>query len=133
MRPIVCRPIVCSNPGDGDKLRGVDRPRCAVEIQSGLAEGGAGVPSEKLEYRVGIHVGDVVEESDADLMGDGVNIAARLEGICDLSCPRTPTGKSSRASSFGSPISAHGTSRTSPIRRPEFRGFPEVIGLSRHP
>jgi class 3 adenylate cyclase len=36
-----------------------------------------------MEFRVGIHVGDVVEESDGDLMGDGVNIAARLEGICD--------------------------------------------------
>ena len=35
----------------------------------------------RIEFRVGIHVGDVVEESDGDLMGDGVNIAARLEGI----------------------------------------------------
>ena len=38
-------------------------------------------PSERIEFRVGIHLGDVVEESDGDLMGDGVNIAARLEGI----------------------------------------------------
>ena len=36
-----------------------------------------------IEFRVGIHVGDVVEESDGDLIGDGVNIAARLEGIAD--------------------------------------------------
>src|SRR6516162_9539103 len=35
----------------------------------------------RIEFRVGIHVGDVVEESDGDLMGDGVNIAARLEGV----------------------------------------------------
>jgi 2TM domain/Adenylate and Guanylate cyclase catalytic domain len=35
----------------------------------------------RIEYRVGIHLGDVVEESDGDLMGDGVNIAARLEGV----------------------------------------------------
>src|SRR5208282_1594096 len=35
-----------------------------------------------IEFRVGIHLGDVVEEADGDLMGDGVNIAARLEGIC---------------------------------------------------
>ena len=36
---------------------------------------------KRIEYRVGIHLGDVVEESDGDLMGDGVNIAARLEGV----------------------------------------------------
>ena len=39
-------------------------------------------PGRGIEYRIGIHLGDVVEESDGDLMGDGVNIAARLEGIC---------------------------------------------------
>jgi class 3 adenylate cyclase len=38
-------------------------------------------PAISMEFRVGIHLGDVVEESDGDLMGDGVNIAARLEGI----------------------------------------------------
>jgi adenylate cyclase len=60
----------------------VDAVRCAIEVQSGLAERNAGLPPEKrIEYRVGIHVGDVVEESDGDLMGDGVNIAARLEGV----------------------------------------------------
>jgi adenylate cyclase len=60
----------------------VDAVRCAIEVQSGLAERNAGVPPEKrIEYRVGIHLGDVVEESDGDLMGDGVNIAARLEGV----------------------------------------------------
>src|SRR6516225_9312011 len=49
---------------------------------SGLAERNAGLPPEKrIEFRVGIHLGDVVEESDGDLMGDGVNIAARLEGV----------------------------------------------------
>ncbi len=60
----------------------VDAVRCAVEVQTDMIERNAGVPSEKrIEFRVGIHVGDVVEESDGDLMGDGVNIAARLEGI----------------------------------------------------
>jgi TolB-like protein len=64
----------------------VDAVRCAIEVQSGLAERNTGLPPEKrIEYRVGIHVGDVVEESDGDLMGDGVNIAARLEGICEPS------------------------------------------------
>jgi adenylate cyclase len=56
--------------------------RCAIEVQTGLAERNAGVPQDRrIEFRVGIHVGDVVEESDGDLMGDGVNIAARLEGV----------------------------------------------------
>src|SRR5437868_13351175 len=58
--------------------------RCAIEVQSGMVERNAGLPSERrIEFRVGIHLGDVVEESDGDLMGDGVNIAARLEGICE--------------------------------------------------
>ena len=60
----------------------VDAVRCAIEVQQGLIERNAGVPEDRrIEFRVGIHVGDVVEESDGDLMGDGVNIAARLEGI----------------------------------------------------
>jgi adenylate cyclase len=60
----------------------VQAVRCAIEIQNGMVERNAGVPPERrIEFRVGIHLGDVVEESDGDLMGDGVNIAARLEGI----------------------------------------------------
>ncbi len=47
-----------------------------------MVERNAGVPNDRqIEFRIGIHLGDVVEESDGDLMGDGVNIAARLEGI----------------------------------------------------
>ncbi len=62
----------------------VDAVRCAVEVQSGMVERNAGVPPERrIEFRVGVHLGDVVEEADGDLMGDGVNIAARLEGICE--------------------------------------------------
>ena len=60
----------------------VDAVRCAVEVQNGMVERNAGLPPERrIEFRIGIHLGDVVEESDGDLMGDGVNIAARLEGI----------------------------------------------------
>ncbi len=60
----------------------VDAVRCAIEMQNGMVERNAGLPPERrIEFRVGIHLGDVVEESDRDLMGDGVNIAARLEGI----------------------------------------------------
>jgi TolB-like protein/class 3 adenylate cyclase len=58
--------------------------RCAIEIQSGMGERNAGVPAERrIEFRMGVHLGDVVEESDGDLMGDGVNIAARLEGVAE--------------------------------------------------
>src|SRR6516164_2588301 len=60
----------------------VDAVRCAIEVQNGMVERNAGLPTERrIELRVGIHLGDVVEESDGDLMGDGVKIAARLEGI----------------------------------------------------
>src|SRR5208283_4094574 len=62
----------------------VDAVRCAIEVQHGMAERNAGVAADKrIEFRVGVHLGDVVEEADGDLMGDGVNIAARLEGICE--------------------------------------------------
>ena len=61
----------------------VDAARCAIEVQSGMVERNAGVaPERRIEFRIGAHLGDVVEEADGDLMGDGVNIAARLEGIC---------------------------------------------------
>ena len=62
----------------------VDAVRCGIEVQNGMVERNAGLPPERrIEFRVGIHLGDVVEESDGDLMGDGVNIAARLEGAAD--------------------------------------------------
>jgi adenylate cyclase len=60
----------------------VEAVRCAIEVQNGMLERNAGLPpARRIEFRIGIHLGDVVEESDGDLMGDGVNIAARLEGI----------------------------------------------------
>ena len=60
----------------------VDAVRCATEVQNGMIERNSGLPPERrIEFRIGVHLGDVVEESDGDLMGDGVNIAARLEGI----------------------------------------------------
>ena len=71
--------------GDGAivEFRSVlDAVRCAIEVQQALIDRNAGSPPDRrIEFRIGIHVGDVVEESDGDLMGDGVNIAARLEGI----------------------------------------------------
>jgi adenylate cyclase len=76
---------IVKRTGDGSivEFRSVvDAVRCAIELQTGLIERNAGVPPERrIECRVGVHLGDVVEESDGDLMGDGVNIAARLEGV----------------------------------------------------
>ena len=60
----------------------VDASRCAIEVQNGMAVRNAGLPEDqRIDFRVGIHLGDVVEEADGDLMGDGVNIAARLQSI----------------------------------------------------
>jgi TolB-like protein/class 3 adenylate cyclase len=60
----------------------VDAVRCAVEVQNRMIERNAGVPEDRrVLFRIGIHLGDIVEESDGDLMGDGVNIAARIEGV----------------------------------------------------
>jgi adenylate cyclase len=62
----------------------VDAVRCAIEVQNGMVERNAGLPPDRrIELRIGVHLGDVVEEADGDLMGDGVNIAARLEGIAE--------------------------------------------------
>ena len=71
--------------GDGSLIEFrsvVDAVRCAVEVQNGMVERNVGVPADyRIDFRIGIHLGDVVEEADGDLMGDGVNIAACLEGI----------------------------------------------------
>jgi adenylate cyclase len=76
---------VVKRTGDGSVIEFrsvVDAVRCALEVQHAMVERNAGVaPEKRIEFRIGIHLGDVVEESDGDLMGDGVNIAARLEGI----------------------------------------------------
>src|SRR6201990_1705339 len=78
---------IVKRTGDGSIIEFrsvVDAVRCAIEVQTGVLERNAGLPPERrIEFRVGIHLGDVVEEADGDLMGDGVNIAARLEGVCE--------------------------------------------------
>ena len=57
--------------------------RCAVEVQRGMAERNVAVPAaERIEFRIGINLGDVIVE-DGDIFGDGVNIAARLEGLAE--------------------------------------------------
>ncbi len=78
---------IVKRTGDGSVIEFrsvVDAVRCAIEVQHAMVERNAGVALDKrIEFRIGIHLGDVVEESDGDLMGDGVNIAARLEGVCE--------------------------------------------------
>jgi TolB-like protein len=61
----------------------VDALRCAAEVQAALAEGNAPLsPERRIEFRIGIHQGDIVAE-DGDIFGDGVNVAARLEGLAE--------------------------------------------------
>ena len=61
----------------------VDALRCAVDVQQSMAERGAGIPEDRrLQFRVGINLGDVIIDGD-DIFGDGVNVASRLENISD--------------------------------------------------
>src|SRR5215831_18449216 len=74
------------NTGDGflaEFASVVDAVRCAVEVQRGMTDRNVGMPPDKrIEFRVGINLGDVIAEGD-DIFGDGVNVAARLEAIAD--------------------------------------------------
>jgi class 3 adenylate cyclase len=76
---------VIKRTGDGSIIEFrsvVDAVNCAIEVQRAMVERNAEVtPDKRIEFRIGIHLGDVVEEADGDLMGDGVNIAARLQGV----------------------------------------------------
>jgi adenylate cyclase len=73
---------IVKSTGDGSIIEFrsvVDAVRCAIEVQIGMVERNAGLPPERrIEFRVGIHLGDVVEENGG---GDGVDIAARFEGV----------------------------------------------------
>jgi adenylate cyclase len=77
---------IVKTTGDGmlvEFASAVDAARCAVEVQQGVADQNAGVPpSVRIQFRIGIHVGDIIFD-DNDIFGDGVNIAARLEGIAE--------------------------------------------------
>ena len=77
---------VVKTTGDGmlvEFASAVDAARCAVEVQRDMAARNSRVPQDtRIEFRIGIHVGDIIID-DNDLFGDGVNIAARLEGIAE--------------------------------------------------
>ena len=77
---------VVDSPGDNllaEFLSVVDAVRCAVEIQKELSVRNAELPeNRRMKFRIGINLGDVVEEGER-IYGDGVNIAARIEGLAD--------------------------------------------------
>jgi adenylate cyclase len=77
---------IVKRTGDGSIIEFrsvVDAVRCAIEVQTGMVERNAGLPPERcIEFRVGVHLGDVVEESDGDLMG-GANPTVRQGGRDD--------------------------------------------------
>src|SRR5947208_77394 len=77
---------IVKTTGDGmlvEFASAVDATRCAVEVQRGMTMQNAGIPqSVRIEFRIGIHVGDIIID-DNDIFGDGVNIAARLEGLAE--------------------------------------------------
>ena len=94
LRQELIDPVITANCGRLVKTTGdgrliefgsvVDAVRCAIEVQSKMAMRNMDIaPDKRIEFRVGIHLGDVIVESDGDLMGDGVNIAARLEGMAE--------------------------------------------------
>ncbi|NVN88735.1 MAG: adenylate/guanylate cyclase domain-containing protein [Rhodopseudomonas sp.] len=77
---------IVKTTGDGmlvEFASAVDAVRGAVEIQNGIANQNASVPpDQRIQFRIGIHVGDIMIDDD-DIFGDGVNVAARLEGIAE--------------------------------------------------
>ena len=93
-RQELVEPLVAEYQGRVVKLTGdgalcefasvVDAVRCAVLIQQAMAERERDAPEEeRIRFRIGVNLGDVVHEADGDLYGDGVNIAARLEQLCE--------------------------------------------------
>jgi adenylate cyclase len=75
---------IVKTTGDGmlvEFASAVDAVRGAIEVQRGMADQNVSVPQHvRIEFRIGIHVGDIIID-DNDIFGDGVNVAARLEGI----------------------------------------------------
>src|SRR5713101_5416802 len=76
---------IVNAPGDSVLVEfgsAVDAVRCAIEIQKQIAERNADIPDDRrIEFRMGINVGDVIVDDQGDIYGDGVNIAARVESL----------------------------------------------------
>ena len=77
---------IVKNTGDGflaEFASVVNAVRCAADVQHGMGERNEAIPREKrIEFRVGINLGDVIAE-EHDIFGDGVNVAARLEALAE--------------------------------------------------
>jgi adenylate cyclase len=125
---------IVKRTGDGSVIEFrsvVDAVRCALEVQHAMVERNVGVaPDKRIEFRIGIHLGDVVEESDGDLMGDGVNIAARLEGIAGAGRDLSVRGRLSA----GERQARYGGHRSRPDRAQEHRKIdPGLFAASGRP
>jgi TolB-like protein len=77
---------IVKTTGDGllaEFASAVDALRCAVEVQDGMSVRNAAIaPDKRIEYRIGVNVGDIIIDGD-DILGDGVNVAARLESVAE--------------------------------------------------
>jgi class 3 adenylate cyclase len=114
---------VVKRTGDGGIIEFrsvVDAVNCAIEIQRAMIERNAEVLLDKrIEFRIDVHLGDVVEEADGDLMGDGVNItlvSKRRLSQAASAFPKTHIGRSREGSTSLRAISDRPNSRTSPSR-----------------
>src|SRR5438034_533840 len=111
---------IVKTTGDGVLLEFpsvVDAVECAVAVQAVMAQRNEGVPQDRrMLLRIGINLGDILIEGD-DILGDGVNIAARLEGIAEpggICISEDAFAKSAAKSRPSLPTSASRASRTSP-------------------
>ena len=119
---------IVKRTGDGSIIEFrsvVDAVRCAIEVQTGMVERNAGLPPDKrIEFRVGVHLGDVVEESDGDLMATASTLPRVLRASPSLgrsAFPRTPIDKSNSGLTSRSAISARRSLRTSLSRSASIR------------
>ena len=101
----------------------VDALRCAAELQQAMAGRNAGIPRpERIEFRIGVHQGDIIVEA-GDILGDGVNVAARLEALAEPGgiCVSAESGGLSRQAR----LSLRGHRRAQPEKyRPSDPGLP---------
>jgi adenylate cyclase len=109
---------IVKTTGDGmlvEFARAVDAVRGAVEVQRGMADQNVSVPQDQtIEFRIGIHVGDIIID-DNDIVGDGVNVAARLEGNAEAARGRSE--RRDRPSRTGPDVTADRHALMETVRR----------------